>query len=85
MVYLGYELPSNTLLETVAARMERLYGWKVKPEWVVPVTGIVSGFNIAARDLSVLRKMGISSSRLFTTNFMRLKNNLGFHSLRRRW
>lgn len=48
---LGYELPSKTLLETVAARMDRLYGWKVKPEWVVPASGIVSGFNVAARAL----------------------------------
>ncbi|MBN2119287.1 MAG: PatB family C-S lyase [Anaerolineales bacterium] len=46
---LGYELASNTLLETVVARMDRLYRWKVKPESVVPVTGIVSGFNVAAR------------------------------------
>jgi cystathionine beta-lyase len=46
---LGYELASNALLETVAARMDHLYGWKVKPESVVPVTGIVSGFNVAAR------------------------------------
>src|SRR5512138_478062 len=46
---LGYELASNQLLETVAGRMDRLYGWKVKPEWVVPVTGIVSAFNVAAR------------------------------------
>src|SRR6266545_4015212 len=46
---LGYELPSNILLETVAARMDRLYSWKVKPEAVVSVSGIVSGFNVAAR------------------------------------
>jgi len=45
---LGYELASNMLLETVATRMDRLYRWKVKPEWVVPVSGIVSGFNVAA-------------------------------------
>jgi len=29
--------------------MERLYGWKVDPDWVVATTGVVSGFNIAAR------------------------------------
>ena len=46
---LGYELPSRALLESVAGRMDRLYGWKVDPEAVVPVTGIVSGFNAAAR------------------------------------
>ena len=38
---LGYELASPTLLETVAARMDHLYGWKVSPDSVVPVTGIV--------------------------------------------
>ena len=46
---LGYELPSNTLKETVAARMDKLYKWKIKPDTVVAVTGIVSGFNVAAR------------------------------------
>lgn len=46
---LGYELPSMELYETVAARMYRLYGWKVKPEMVTAVTGIVSGFNVAVR------------------------------------
>src|SRR5512145_937085 len=46
---LGYEVASKALLETVAERMDRIYGWKVRPEWVVPVTGIVSGFNVAAR------------------------------------
>ena len=43
---LGYELASPLLLETVAARMDHLYGWKVQPDAVVPVTGIVSGFNV---------------------------------------
>jgi len=48
---LGYEFefPSNVLQETVSARMDKLYGWKVKPEAVVVVIGIVSGCNVAAR------------------------------------
>src|SRR5512144_2609419 len=53
---LGYELPSQALLETVAKRMQRLHGWKVDPDWVVAVTGIVSGFNIAARAFCAERK-----------------------------
>jgi cystathionine beta-lyase len=44
----GYEWPSVELLATVAARMDRLYGWKVAPEMVVAVPGLVSGFNAAA-------------------------------------
>lgn len=46
---LGYELPSIALLESVAARMERLYGWQIDPDMVVATPGIVSGFNAAAR------------------------------------
>lgn len=53
---LGYESPSVRLQETVAGRMDRLYGWKVKPEAVVPVTGIVSGFNMAARAFSAPKR-----------------------------
>jgi cystathionine beta-lyase len=46
---LGYEHPSRALFESVAARMERLYGWKIDPEMIVATPGIVSGFNAAAR------------------------------------
>ncbi len=46
---LGYEMPSRSLFESVAARMDRLYGWKIEPEMVVATPGIVSGFNAAAR------------------------------------
>ena len=67
---LGYELASSTLLETVAARMEQLYRWKVKPESIVPVTGIVSGFNVAARAFGSSKRV-ILSSRRSITNFTR--------------
>ena len=46
---LGYDLEIKTLQEVAAARMERLYGWKVAPDMVVATPGIVSGFNTAAR------------------------------------
>jgi cystathionine beta-lyase len=45
----GYEWASKDLLETVAARMDKLHGWQVTAEMVVPIPGIVSGFNVAAR------------------------------------
>lgn len=46
---LGYEFPQRHTLQAVAARMERLYGWQVDPDWIVATPGVVSGFNIAAR------------------------------------
>src|SRR4249919_581733 len=46
---LGYEFIQPHTREVVARRMERLYDWQVDPDWVVATTGVVSGFNIAAR------------------------------------
>jgi cysteine-S-conjugate beta-lyase len=46
---LGYEFLQPHTKVVVAARMEKLYGWQVDPDWVVATTGVVSGFNIAAR------------------------------------
>ncbi len=48
---LGYEFPSRELCETVAARMQTLYGWQVSPEAVVATPGVVSGFTAAAHAL----------------------------------
>ncbi|MEO5887365.1 MAG: PatB family C-S lyase [Anaerolineales bacterium] len=53
---LGYELPSMTLLETVAERMHRLYGWNISPEMIVPTTGVNIGYNVAARTFCTPRK-----------------------------
>ena len=73
---LGYELASTTLLETVAARMDRLYGWKVRPEWIVPVTGIVSGFNVAARAFGLPKKGYLVQPPVYN-EFHEIKNNIG--------
>jgi cysteine-S-conjugate beta-lyase len=73
---LGYELASTMLLETVAARMDRLYGWKVKPEWIVPVTGIVSGFNVAAHAFGSLKKGYLVQPPVYN-EFHEVKNNVG--------
>ena len=48
---LGYEFPTMELRETVAARMQALYGWQVSPEAVVATPGVVAGFTAAAHTL----------------------------------
>ncbi|HEX7540876.1 MAG TPA: aminotransferase class I/II-fold pyridoxal phosphate-dependent enzyme, partial [Anaerolineales bacterium] len=45
----GYESPTKELRETVAVRMDKLYGWQVSPEMVVATPGVIAGFNAAAR------------------------------------
>ena len=77
---LGYELPSTTLKETVAARMDRLYRWKVKPEAVVVVTGIVSGFSVAARAFCAPKK-GVLIQTPVYNEFHEIKNNIGIPQL----
>lgn len=53
---LGYEFPSNSLLETVATRMQKLYNWKVSPDMVVAIPGVNVGYNVAARTFCTPRK-----------------------------
>jgi cystathionine beta-lyase len=73
---LGYELSGRTLQETVVARMDRLYGWKIKPEAVVTVTGIVSGFSVAARVFGSTKK-GVLIQTPVYNEFHEVKNNVG--------
>jgi cystathionine beta-lyase len=72
---LGYELTSKALKETVAARMDHLSGWKIKPDAVVAVTGIVSGFNIAARAFCVPKRGYLVQSPVYN-EFHEIKNNI---------
>ncbi len=72
---LGYELPPLALKETVAARMDHLYAWKIKPESVVTVTGIVSGFNVAARAFGSPKKGYLVQSPVYN-EFHEVKNNV---------
>jgi cystathionine beta-lyase len=45
----GYEFPTKKLCETVAARLDKLYGWQVSADMVVATPGVVAGFAAAAR------------------------------------
>lgn len=48
----GYSTPPAELREAVIERMQRLYGWRVAPEWIVFVPGVVPGLHLAARHLT---------------------------------
>src|SRR5512146_822314 len=73
---LGYEMPSRALYQSVADRMQRLYGWKVDPEWITAVTVIVSGFNVAARAFCTERKGYLIQPPVYN-EFLTVKTNLG--------
>lgn len=73
---LGYEAPGKVLQETVSARMQYLYNWKIQPESVLTVTGIVSGFSVAARAFCSPKK-GVAIQPPVYNEFHELKNNVG--------
>jgi len=46
---LGYGGPWPALTESVLAHLETDYNWRIEPEWLVWLPGLVSGLNIACR------------------------------------
>ncbi len=73
---LGYEFPTAALNERVAERMQRLYNWDVKPADVVPVPGLVTGFNIAAK-ITCQPGEGILIQPPVYFPFMKVQKNTG--------
>ena len=48
---LGYTAPPAELRAAIAERMQRLYGWRIEPGWIVFLPGVVPGLHLAARRL----------------------------------
>ncbi|UCD80647.1 MAG: PatB family C-S lyase [Desulfobacterales bacterium] len=45
----GYTVAPDELKEVVTAMLESKYAWKVQPEWLVWLPGMVTGLNVACR------------------------------------
>lgn len=48
----GYTFPSDSLYNAIVQRMERLYGWKIKKEWILFNAGVVNGLYSAVEAFS---------------------------------
>ena len=46
---LGYNQPTASQVEAVVAYLERHFAWRIDPEWIVWLPGLVSGLNVACR------------------------------------
>lgn len=46
---LGYGAPQAALRDAILAHLEARYAWRVAPEAIVPLPGVVPGFNLALR------------------------------------
>ncbi len=45
----GYTGPPSALIETVMAHLEARYRWRIHPEWLIWLPGLVTGLNVACR------------------------------------
>lgn len=50
--FYGYTHPGPHVVEAVVERMQRKFGWKIQPEWVVFTPGVVSALHVAVRSLT---------------------------------
>jgi cysteine-S-conjugate beta-lyase len=50
--FFGYLMERPELHEVVAERMAKRYGWRVSPDAVMPLPGVIAGFNLALRALT---------------------------------
>jgi cystathionine beta-lyase len=50
--FYGYTQAGPSVIEAVVARMQRKFGWKVDPEWVVFTPGVVPALHIGVRALT---------------------------------
>ncbi len=48
---LGYTTAPDELREAIVARLQRLYGWRIEPGWIVFLPGVVPALHHAARCL----------------------------------
>jgi cystathionine beta-lyase len=48
---LGYTSAPDELREAIVARLQRLYGWRIEPGWIVFLPGVVPALHHAARCL----------------------------------
>ncbi|HJP41674.1 MAG TPA: MalY/PatB family protein [Dehalococcoidia bacterium] len=50
--FFGYNRPPADFIEVVTARLKNLYGWEVAAEALMPVPGVIPGFNLAVKALA---------------------------------
>ena len=49
---LGYTFAPEALREAIVDRLQRLYAWRIDPDWIVFLPGVVPGLHLAARRLA---------------------------------
>lgn len=61
----GYGDRPTGLIDAAIARFEQRYQWKVEPEWIVVLPGVVSGLNLTVRALTAPDERSVSPSPIY--------------------
>jgi cystathionine beta-lyase len=74
---LGYELPSKSLYNAIAARMKKLYDWDIDSDWIVYAAGVNNGYIIAAQILCSPQKGYLLQTPVYN-DFHEMVDKTGF-------
>ena len=61
----GYTVPPPELIALIVERMQRLYRWTVRPDWIVLLPGVVPGLYLAANRLTRAEEHILSPSPVY--------------------
>ncbi|CAI0736106.1 MalY/PatB family protein [Serratia ficaria] len=61
----GYSHPSHDLVEVFTRRMVERYGWRIKPEWVIFLPGLVCGLNLCVRAYTAEQEGTLAPSPIY--------------------
>lgn len=73
----GWQLEVSELQEVLVDRLAKRYGWAVPPEAIVPIPGVIPGFNVACRVLATPGD-GILIQTPAYPPILRVPGNVGF-------
>lgn len=65
----GYGHTTPAFIDAITSAMQRDYGWAVEADWIVPLPGLVSGLNIAARSIGEPGDAIITSTPVYPALF----------------
>ena len=50
--FYGYTQPGPALIQSVVDRLQRKFGWRIQPEWIVFTPGVIPAISVAIRSLT---------------------------------
>lgn len=77
----GYGYTSEAFNNAVVMAMQRDYGWQIEADWIIPLPGLVSGLNVAARAIGNEGDAIVTSTPVYPPLFT-APENMGRKSIR---